>query len=81
LPTRRNLNLRRNIGKLGATGNTVLTLIGGGLLGGTSALTKTGRNRAATNPRENFMITEKENFLHSQGEMGYPKVGLTCVKH
>lgn len=71
------MNLRRNIGKLGATGNTVLTLICVGLLGGIPALTKTGRNRAATNPRENFMITRKERLSHSQVEMGrdgYPRL-------
>jgi hypothetical protein len=53
------------------------------LLGGIPALTRTGRNRAAANPRENFMITKKKRFLQSQGETrrdGLSKVGLTCVK-
>jgi hypothetical protein len=46
-------------------------------------LTRTGRNRAAANPRENFMITQKKIFLQSQGETrrdGLSKVGPTCVK-
>jgi hypothetical protein len=42
-------------------------------------LTRTGRNRAAANPRENFMITEKEIFSYSQGETGLSKVGPACV--
>jgi hypothetical protein len=54
-------------------------------LGGIPALTRTGRNRAAINPIENFMameFTEKERFLHGQGERrrnGLYKDGLTCV--
>ncbi|KAF8497051.1 hypothetical protein F5888DRAFT_1634559 [Russula emetica] len=55
--------------KLGAKDNTAPTLICVELLGGSPALTRTGRNRAAANPSENFMITEKERFLHSQDEM------------
>jgi len=64
---------------LGATDNTALTSICIELLGGGPALTRTGRNRAAADPRENFMSTEKERFQHSQGETGLSKVGPTCV--
>lgn len=46
--------------------------------GGAPELTKTG-NRAAANPREDFMITENERFLHSQGETELSKVVPACV--
>lgn len=62
--------------KLGVTNNTELTSI---FIDGDPALTRAGRNRAAANPRETFMITEKEIYLHSQGEKELSKVGLTCV--
>jgi hypothetical protein len=64
---------------LGATDNTTLTLICIELLCGDQALTRTGRNRAAANPRENFMTTKKERFLHSHGKRGLSKVGLTLT--
>jgi len=65
---------------LGPRDNTALTLICVESLGGIPALTRTGRNRAAANSRENFMITEEEILLDSQGETGrdgLSKVGLT----
>ena len=52
------------------------------LLDGNHALTGMGRNRAAANPRENFMATEREISLRSQSETGcndYPRVELTCL--
>ena len=42
-------------------------------------MTITVKNRATANPRENFMIKEKEIFLHNQGETGLSKVGLPCA--
>ena len=61
------MNLRSSsIGEsLGAADNRALTLICAELLGGISALTRTGRNRVAANPRENFMITESQRKIDS----------------
>jgi len=45
-----------------------------------TALTRTAENRATANVSENFVVAEKDRFLHSQRTGRLSRVGLTCVR-